>query len=283
MSSIDGPRDGAGTPSAATKSPNKVLLPILFVVLAVAVLGAVIYYVVGVRYVMSLFGGGSAPRSAPGVSTIATSTPPPFSQSELQLPPGVSAVLAKRMYVEQIQSQVNLQKLAAGEIKRFEVTSVRKTDSAASVMVKAFFADGTSAPGVIRLVKVGGDWYFMSFTGVNTKDVAGSAATVNHGTPAQGQKADAKVVADSGITVFDYGVINTLLAEQRNNQSLVSGIIDGSLSTIELGSPSGGAGTTRVPANFSGTSATPVAGEALMIDATHSGQQMTFLTAFRTK
>ena len=141
------------------------------------------------------------------------------------------------MYVEQIQSQVNLEKMTAGEISRFEVTSVKQSQDAksAAVYVKAFFADGSSAPGVIQLVKPDGAWYFMSFTGLRPADGGGEAETVNSGSVAQGKQSDAKVVADSGVTDFDYGVINTLLAEQTANQSLIVGVVDGSLLQDRLG------------------------------------------------
>ncbi len=274
------PVAGAGSP----RSGNKVLLPLILFLLALAVVGAAFYYVGGVDYVTSLLGMGSAPDTggAPAAAVVATSTPGAVSTTELQLPPGVSPELAKRMYVEQIQSQVNLNKMAAGAITRFDVTSVKATADAASVFVTVYFSDGTSAPGVIQLVKRGGSWYFMSITGLSTDQATGLADTVNEGTVAQGAQSDAKVVSESGVTDFDYGVINTMLAQQTANQTIITGVVDGSLTTIALGKPVKGAGTTVVPANLSGKDAKPIAGEAVMIHTTDGNTKYLFLTSFRT-
>ena len=139
------PLAGAGSP----RSGNKVLLPLILFLLALAVVGAAFDHVGGVDYVTSLLSMGSAPDTggAPAAAVVATSAPGAVSMTESTLP-GVSPELAKRMYVEQIQSQVNLDKMAAGAITRLDVTSVKATADAASVFVTVYFSDGTSAPGV---------------------------------------------------------------------------------------------------------------------------------------
>ena len=158
-----------GLSAAPSRSGDGVLLSLVLLLLAVAVVGAAVYYVVGVDDVTSLLGMGSAPGSGgtTPAAVPATSTPVVVSQTELLLPPGVTPELAKRMYVEQIQSQADLNRMASGEITRFEVDSVKVTAGKAAVLVTAHFSDGTSAPGVIQLVKCGGSWYFMSITAPN--------------------------------------------------------------------------------------------------------------------
>jgi hypothetical protein len=132
-------------------------------------------------------------------------------------------------------------------------------------------------------VKLGQAWYFMSFTGLSSAGIDGLADTVNKGTVAFGLLSDAELVRKSGVKQFDNGVINAILAEQTANQSIMNGILDRSLTVIELGTPAPGAGTTVVPANLSGKSAKPVAGEAVMVNATVGQDDLVFLTSFRTK
>jgi len=259
---------------------------VLLVLLALAVLAGAVYYVGGVDYVKSLFSGGAGSGSGdtnPAAAAVPTATAPAVSTTQLQLPAGVTEDLAKRMYVEQIQSQVNLNKMAAGEIQRFDVTKVTqsKNRDAAAIMVTAHFSDGSSAPGVIQLVKPAGAWYFMSFTGLNPPTASGYAEPTNQGTVAFGLQSNQKVIADSGVTTFDYGVINTFLAEQTANQEYIVAIVDGSLTTVGLGAPAKGAGTTTVPTNMTGSAPKPVAGEAVLIHTTVGGEQLTFLTSFR--
>jgi hypothetical protein len=264
------PVASAGSPKAA----NGVLLPVVFFLLALAVVGAAFYFVGGVDYVTSLLGIGQAPDSggATPAAVPAASTPTVVSTTKLELPPGVSPELAKRMYVEQIQSQDDFNKMTAGQVALFEVTSVKSGADAASAFVTARFTDGSSAPGVIKLVKRGGAWYFVSITGLNE----------NGGTAVNSQKGDAEVVSESGIKDFDYAVINTIVAQQEANQTIIVGLVDGSFSTITFGKPVSGAGTTVVPSSFAGTDAKTIAGEAVMIHTTDGKAKYTFLTSFRT-
>ena len=285
--------DAPTAPPTASKSGSKVLLTVLFVILALAILGGAVYYVGGVDYVKSLFsaapppagGSGDAAGAAPTSTPAATSTPVAVLETELLLPPGVTPNLAKRMYVEQIQSQQNLVKMAEGLITRFDVTSItisKKKDKAA-VFVTAHFQDGTSAAGVIQWVKPAGAWYFMSFTGLRNPTVVGQAETVQTGTIAEGEQANAKVIAESGVTVFDYGVINTMLADQTANQELVTELLKGSMTQMSLGVPVAGFGITSVPSIMSGKSVAPLPGEAMLIHQTVDYEDLTFLTSFRKK
>jgi hypothetical protein len=196
----------------------------------------------------------------------------------------VTEDLARRMYVEQIQSQANIKKMAAGEIASLRVTSVKlgKDSDTAAVFVTAAFQDGSSAPGVIKLVKLGGNWYFMSFTGLRKPAVAGSAETVNTSTIAFGLQDNAKVIAESGVTVFDYAVCNAILEYQVKNQAIAVAIVDGKLTDIVLGAPKAGAGTTTVPATLRGAGAATVSGETLIINKTVADKDLSFLTTFRT-
>jgi hypothetical protein len=171
-----------GVAAGSARSGSKVLITVLFFILTLAVLAGAVYYVGGVDYFKALLTGNTPPSSVGSGNTkpaagaaVPTATVPAVSTTQLELPPGVTEDLAKRMYVEEIQSQVNLNKMAAGEIRRFDVTKVTqsKNRDAAAIMVTAHFSDGTSAPGIIQLVKPAGAWYFMSFTGLNPATASG--------------------------------------------------------------------------------------------------------------
>ena len=253
--------------------------------LALAVLGGAVYSVGGVGYVTSLLGMGSSSgpgSSKPAAGAVATSTPTAVSTTQLQLPAGVSEDLAKRMYVEQIQSEVNIKKMAAGDISRFDITDVKATEGTASVLVNAYFKDGTTAPGVLALVKRGGDWFFLSFTGMRPGTTGGSADTVQALTDDEALTPDAQWVAESGITDFDYGVMNAMVAAQVANQQIITGVIDRKYKTIGLGTPAPGAGVILVPSDFSGKGTPTIAGEAVMIVTSPQQGGYTFLSSFRT-
>ena len=182
--STSAPVASAGSP----RSGNKVLLPLILFLLALAVVGAAFYYVGGVDYVTSLLGMGRrrTPAALRPLRSLATSTPAAVSTTELQLPPGVSPELAKRMYVEQIQSQVNLNKMAAGAITRFDVTSVKATADAASVFVtvvlqRRHLGSGRDPAGQARRCVVLHVDHRAEY-----RRATGEADTVNDGTVAQG-------------------------------------------------------------------------------------------------
>jgi len=269
---------------ATSRSRGRVLLPVLLFLLAIAVFGAALYFVGGVDYVNTLFssvtGGSPSKPSTPAAAVVPTPTPTPVATG-LVLPPGVSEELAQRMYVEQIESQANLEKMADGEIVSFEITSVETKNERSAVFVRARFADGSAAPGVIQFVRIEGIWYFMSITGLRPSNVGGSAETIQRGSVEDGERSNAEVIAESGVTVFDEAVMTTVLEQQRANQSIIVAMIDGSLTDLKLGAPGKGAGTTTVPSTLTGPKSAPVAGEAVLIHKSVDAEDLTFLTMFR--
>lgn len=298
------PQQVAPAPAyAPAKRKSKVLLMFLVFVLALLAFGAAVYFSGGVGYLTSLLGpstnpgipaAAATPTSAPEATSTTLVTTSTASETALQLPPGVTPLLAKRMYVEQIQSQANLRKMSEGLITHFVVTSVefykdknRDRDGyedRAAVFVIAYFKDGTSSRGVIQWVRPKDTpvWYFMSFEGLN-KIAGGYAETVQRGTIAEGLQTNEEVIAQEGVTVFDYGVINTFLAEQTSNQTVIKRVLAGTLDGIKLGVPTAGVNTTLVPADYTEKNQPPLAGEAVLIYKTVDFEDLIFLTAFREK
>jgi len=257
-----------------TQGKRRVWPVLVFLLLAAAVFAAAVWYVGGIGYLTSL-GGQASQRQY-------VATPEPAqTPSGLALPRGVDATLAKRMYVEQVQSQDNLRKLAAGDVKAIALRSVVATAEGATVRITVQFSDGTSAPGVAELVKRNGNWYFMSITGLAKGSEQGSADSVGGGTLQAGRAGDSEVVAQSGVTDFDYGVMNTMLAQQVSNQPLLRQLAAGSIRRLSFGTPAPGAGTTSLPVTIERAKGGPAAGQMLLVSSSTSGQDLVFLTTLK--
>jgi len=272
------------------RSGSKLLPVLLLLALAVALFTGSVFALGGVSGVMELVGMGTQAepdaRKTPVAAATPTATPDPTSSAStsLELPPGVSVDRAKRMYVEQIQSQANLKMMAEGDVSYFKVTDVNlnKGKDKAAVHVRVYFADRTSAPGVIQMFKSSGAWYVMSLTGLSSDKVLGSAESIAQGTIAQSKMTDKAVVAESGITTFDNGVINTMLAEQHANQGIATQIVGGKLTHADLGAPEQGVGTTVLPSKWTGKDATPVEGTITIVNKTVDPEDYIFLVSFKT-
>ncbi|NTU70232.1 MAG: hypothetical protein HGB10_00170 [Coriobacteriia bacterium] len=290
MSGAEWPQTGG--PESGKKKSKGLLPVLLLLLLACGIFAGAVLYLGGPQEALNLIGLGAAPPAGRAGATTTSSTPDPASSEttdpveasgELNLPPGVSEDLAKRMYVEQIQSQANLRKLADGDLTLIKVTSVElnKRKTAGAVFMKAFFSDGTSAPGVMQMVYRGDNWYIMSVTGLSDQSVYGSAKTVQRGTIEEGKQHDKKVIRESGIEVFDVGVMNTMLAEQRANQEVVRALLGKKYSRMEFGDPLEGSGTTTVPSKATGKKVDPLDAEAALIEKTVDDSDYIFLASFR--
>jgi hypothetical protein len=264
---------GSGTARPASHVRRSVLL----LLLALLAFGAALWYVGGIDYVKGLLGGSpTAPSKVTSAKTGATT---------VGRPAGVDEVLAKRMYVEQIESSKNLAKMAQGNVSRFVINGVDTTDTTATVSLNAFFKDGTSAPGVMYLVKRSGSWYFLAIGGMNLPNASGLASGVGTaGTTelAESNMADSEEgLRQAGIKTYDMGVINSMLSQQASNQPVLTAVVAGAYTTLELGAPSSGAGTISVPVTLGGKSGAPVTGQLVFITKTIDGHEFTFLTTLK--
>ncbi len=272
----------AGAPGHARHKSN-LLRSVLIAVVALAVFGAALWYVGGVDYVMGLLGGGK-PATAPATAA-KPAAPAAASASAFKLPAGVDEMLAKRMYVEQLESSKNLSRLADGSANRFVINRVDATDSTATISLTAFFKDGTSAPGVMYLVKRSDAWYFMAIGGMNLPNATGLAGGVGTAGSTEIVESDVLDVAEgmkeAGIKTFDTGVINSMLSQQTVNQPMLKEIVAGTYTTYEFGAPSIGTGTVTVPVTLKGKSGDSAKGEIVLIKSTIDSHDFTFLTTFK--
>ncbi len=253
--------------SAARKRLRKPTITIMLVVavVALAVLGVVIAF--------PLFRWTQPDVDAP----VHTAAPKP----SLNLPPGVSQTFAMRMYLEQIQSEDNFQRLVDGELSSISAEAVEKTEDGARVRITAHFADGSSGPGYLRLVKAKSGWYYASVAGTNDSKEENFASAVSDGDESDVDQSDADAVAHSGVTAFDSGVINAILSQSQKNSALAEDLVAGKVTEIVFGEPQHGAGTVTIPAAVKYRQGSDRTGQAVLISKQIDGRQLYFMTTLR--
>lgn len=268
--------DGAvSTAAAPERGSGRVTLAVLVFILAVALFGAAFYFLGGMDLVAPFLGGGVAtPVKQPAASgsTSASITPTPFD-----------AALGKRMYVEQVESQGNLGRLAGGKIATLTVDGVAIKGGAAVVSLNASFVDGTSATGAMQLVKRGSSWFFFSITGMRDDKTGGLADSVNSAASMEQSETLALEFRQAGIRSVDAAVVRTLFDQQSANQEVFNGLLDGRYVACGFGKPVRGAGTVTVPTTLVGKSGPFDRGSVVLIRKTVAGTDLLFLAKFVKK
>lgn len=269
----------AGAPVAAPKS--KVLVGGLVLVLALALFGAAFVYAGGPQIVTNLLGGNTAEpvsTTAP-TSTGGGTTEPSTKAPAAAIPSGVMEDFGKRMYVEQVESQANIKLLADGRMASFKVDSVKVEGVKTLVSITASFKDGTKAPGVIVLKQDNKQYFVTAIRGVRTGSTGGYADGTAMDTDVEGLLADE--MAAAGIKSFDQPLLATLLSEQKSNQAVVKGIVDGTYTGVTLGAPADGAGTITIDIELTGKQSSK--GVVTLIQKTVDGRALTFISSFKKK
>ena len=255
-------------PRGGRKAIGKALVAIATMVVMVVAVGGVFYLAGGANLV------ANAASPPPPVLTAVASTLP-------TLPAGVDETLANRMYAEQVESHANLTLLAQGKFTRFTIDKVKVKGDSAWVNLSARLADGTSAPGILRLTNRAGKWYLHTVTGLRPPSVGGLASYTDAAKSLQPPRTPDVILADSGtgVMTFDEGVVRTIASEQGANQDVVASIMDGSVKGLVLGKPDVSVNSVSVPITFSG-SAGKTKGTAVLIQKTIDGVDLDFLTSF---
>jgi hypothetical protein len=268
--------EAISTTHGPKRTSNRVTRAVLVVVLALAIFGAAFYYAGGMEFVQSLLGGSP---SKPGVGTPAASQPASASASRSIDAADLTA--AKIVYAEQIESQVNIGRLAAGDITRFTVDKVDVRANEALVSITATFKDKTKAAGAMRFVKAGDLWYFTTITGLRSAKTGGFADSVSSGSAiAPTMSADEKLAA-VGVKEPDAGVLATIAEQQKLNQSIVTALLAGEYKTYELGKPETGASTFTIPVTIGGPKESGVKASIVLISKNVEGKDRIFITTFK--
>lgn len=248
----------------AKKAGSRTVVAAVLVVVALAVLAAAFWYVGGVDYVAALFGSPAPVAVTPASdSTPATTTPGPSD---------VPDALAKRMYMEQIESARHIDRLASGQTTEFTIDKVEtKSPTETWVSISArFTTQPTTMKGVMAFSKAGGNWYFLWI-----QAAAGTSPKLTEPTEPTSEE-----YAEAGVKTVDQEVIDAVLGSQVANQALVVGILDGTYTTIALSKPVTGPGTIAIPVTASGGGGT-VKGSLTLITKQIDGKDRTFVASFK--
>ncbi len=192
---------------------------------------------------------GTSPQTASTGAALAAATAPTAAQTA--------------MYREQLQSQVQLAKLAGGEISQLAIGKASTTPSHSSIPVTVSYKQGGSLSGTMALARTDGKWFFNSITA--------SGRTPSGATPKR---------------TIDAGVIRTIVDQQATaaNQDLITrGLVQGGFATARVDGVTRGAGTATVNVTLQGGSLDRRAARFVMISKDDSGTKNWFVTRFELK
>jgi hypothetical protein len=137
---------------------------------------------------------------------------------------------------EQIASQTNISKLAAGRVTAIDIDSSARSGSRWVAQVGARFKDGTYGAGELVLTNYEGFWYFTSMTGKRSGTTGGDADTVNDsgvgGTPLE--------------LATDKALIEILAQQGRVNQRAYKDMVAGRWDRLDITSVARGLSTTTL-------------------------------------
>jgi hypothetical protein len=268
-------------PSTGTAPKSKVLVGGLVLVLAVALFAAAFAYAGGIGIITKLIGGTA-------VETAQSTTPPTTGGSTGgstaapaagAIPSGVMEDFGKRMYLEQLESAKNIEHLAKGDITSFKVDSIKTETDRTLVNITCFFKDGTKAPGAIALKQDNKQYFVYAIEGLRPSSTGGLAIDTNtSGNPNKNLSLEEQM-SRLGVKTFDQPTLATLLSEQKSNQAVVAGIVDGTYTGCTLGAPSTGAGTITIAISLTGKSSAKA--QVTIIKKTIDGKERLFVTSFK--
>ena len=244
------------------KKNSPVILAVGFLALALIAFGAAFYYFDGMSVVDSLLGTdviADNSTSATGGSTTATST----AEEGLRLPVGMSEEAALRMWQEQIDSQSNIERLLSGDIDKIIITGVELDGDSSILSIRADFADGTSADGVIGMKKYGKYWFFEYVTGLRGgTDLA--------------PRPDGPLPEVEDV---DVDVLNTIFVQQVRSADVLTAYATGDVEEILIGDITEGPGTQSLAVVMTG-SESEIAGDVVVISSDVDGRPHWFIAKF---
>jgi hypothetical protein len=266
-----------------TKSSKTLFAGVLVFILLVAFATA-FYFLGGVDLVSGLIGQLFATNTAPTASTSPSgqkpsapaAAPVPANPSGLKLPAGVDEAFAKRMYVEQLESERNIEKLTADKVESFSIGTVSTVPDGTEVEITAKFRDKTTAKGVLGLAQRQGNWFFVFIAGKRGANTNGEADTV------ASRNDEGFVTNDTPLnnTTVDSAVLNTMLDQQVKSQEILKGISDGTFTSLTIGKVTQGPGTATLEITLAGPKAAAMKGRVLCISKDIDGTKTWFVTSF---
>lgn len=244
----------------STQSSKKRVSPVLvWMLVLIAAGGAFAAAVVyaggwsGVNGMLSnLIASIQTPATPPAKNPVASATVSAVGT----LPPDAQA----RMYVEQVESQGSIARLAGGEVVSFDLGTPVTAGDSADVPLTVRFTDGSHISGVAALRKYDGTWYFFSLRAAGKPDRALET------TPA----IDPAVV--SAITVGQ--------ALPTQQELITDGVLSGGFKKATVTGVVPGAGTKTVNVSLSGGREATQTGRFVLIQKTDGPDTYWFIARF---
>lgn len=270
-------------PGKAKTRNGKTLVAGLLVIVLFAAFAAAFYLLGGVELVSSALGGlfasNTPATSAPGGSNAAvpaTSSAEASGTGALKLPVGVDEPFAKRMYVEQLESEENIAKLVTGKVDSISFGASSTVAGGTEIRLVAQFKDKTSGKGTLGLAQRAGSWFFVFLRGERGANTNGEADTVSPDT-----KEDfASNQTPLNNTPVDVDVLNTILEQQMKSQDAFKGIVDGTYAKLKVDKVTQGPGTATLEVTLTGPKNAAMKGRILCISKDIDGKTTWFVTSF---
>lgn len=265
------------SPKAAKRKSSKTVLASVLVLVLLAAFGSAFYAFGGVGIVspwvdkaVGILSGPSpaqspAPTGAPAAAVDASSSAAATTAPASGYPPGVDEPFAKRVYVEQVESESNIQKLVDGKISSMTFGKVSNIPGGREVAITITAVDKTSIGGVLGLARRGSDWYFVYVAGDRTSHEG-------FGEDPAGDELASKTV--------DADVMHTVMQQQAAAQDVVRGIADGTFARASFDGVSPGSGTATLHMTLVPKRGAVVKGDVLCIRKDIDGAATWFVTSF---
>lgn len=157
----------------------------------------------------------------------------PATPDNLKLPPGVTQEFALRLWQEQVDSQDMIRRLKDGEVAKMTFTKVERSGDEAILHTTVTFRDGTTAPGVIGMRKMGGT-FFVAYASAGSDEVV---------RPPTGPL--------PALDDVDIPLLNTMLAEQVKSADISQEYVDGKVAAVTVGAVKPGLNTVTISLEMS--------------------------------
>lgn len=255
-------------------SRKRVLSAAVALLFALAAFSAAFYIFDGSALLEDLVGritGVEEPSTVP-TSQVTSGSAVPTGTAVLP-EPTMTQEFALRLWQEQVDSQATIGRLVEGDITRIDVESITTTTVDAQLGIRAFFADGSAASGVLGMRSFGDHWYFAYLSGTRSAEDTGLANTVRAGT---GEPPEGALPVTSTV---DFKMLNVILAQQKASSSILEEYPSGRVRSIDIGEPRRGLGTVTVPLTMREDHETATA-DLILIGQDIGGTTRWFITRF---
>lgn len=237
-------------------SRRPVLIAGLVFVVAAAAFGAAFFFLDGTAFVTDVMNGKNPFKDAAAERPAGRNT-----TSGLTLPQGMPEEFALRLWQEQVESQYMIGRLVDGDVETLRISRVESSSAEASMSVTVKMTDGTSTSGVIGLRRFGDEWY-LAFASA---------------------RSDGRIERPSSplpsLDEVDVALLQAILAEQDDSQSVLSEYIAGTVRSINIDEVKPGPNTATINVTMNEDHGQGLA-QIIAIQSQYMGKPHWFLAKF---